>query len=134
MDDQAAGAVGRADDGAVASAFEHVVVGGQRQAALALVLAMALEAVRGEDGLDLPLESTAVAVELGCAAARATNVGVAARATSAAIQTRPREAPTTRTADLFTAGFASGGEYIQSSPTLGARPYFTRSVVRVRRA
>ena len=55
MDEQAAGAVARPDDRAVATAVEHVGVGRERQAALALVLAVALEAGGVEDGLDLPL-------------------------------------------------------------------------------
>ena len=55
MDHQAAGAVAGPDDGAVAAAVERVGVGGEREAAFPLVLAVALEAGLLEDRLDLSL-------------------------------------------------------------------------------
>ena len=55
-DEQAAGAVAGADDRAIASAVERVGVGRERQAALALVLAVTLEAVIRQQRPDLRLE------------------------------------------------------------------------------
>ncbi len=55
MDDRTARAAGRPDHRAVPAAFQRVAVRGERQPAFPLVPAMALEAVPGNDRLDLAL-------------------------------------------------------------------------------
>ena len=53
---EAVRAVARPHDRAILAALEEVVVLGQRQAAFPLVLTVALQAVLGENRLDLALE------------------------------------------------------------------------------
>ena len=56
MQQQAATRAARSDDGAVASALERIAIGGERQSALTLVLAVAFEALLRQDRLHLTLE------------------------------------------------------------------------------
>ena len=101
LNQQAAGAVARPDDRTVPATFQGIRIGGERQPAFPLVLAVTFEAPLHDDGADLQLEVARGAALAPCGSRGACGDALSARAPA---QTRD---PATITAPQRVLAFTS---------------------------